>query len=50
MILMQKSLNPDVLNRITYLTGSAEIAGRISSIPAKSPFDNSIIDFLNRCV
>lgn len=44
---MQKSLNPDVLNRITYLTGSAEIAGRISSIPAKSPFDNSIIDFLN---
>ena len=40
-------LNSDVLNRVTYLIGSAEIAADLPSIPAKSPFDDSIISFLN---
>lgn len=44
---MRTSLDLDVLNRVTYLTGSAEVAARLPIIPAKIPFDSSIIDFLN---
>ena len=40
-------LNSDVLNRVTYLTGSAELAAQLPNIPAKIPFDDSIVDFLN---
>ncbi len=40
-------LNSDVLYRVTYLTGSAEIAAQLPNVPAKVPFDDSIIDFLN---
>lgn len=45
MILMQ--LNSDVLNRVTYLTGSADIAAILSEVRAKVPFDDEIVDFLN---
>lgn len=45
MIPMQ--LNSDVLNRVTYLTGSADIAAGLSDVRAKAPFDDEIIDFLN---
>ena len=40
-------LNSEVLNRVTYLTGSPEIAAQLPSVPAKRPFDDSIIEFLN---
>lgn len=40
-------LNSDVLNKVTYLTGSPEIAAELPSIPAKVPFDETIIGFLN---
>ena len=45
MIPMQ--LNSEVLNRVSYLTGSTEIAAQLPEVPAKRPFDDSIIDFLN---
>lgn len=40
-------LSSDVLNRVTYLTGSADLAAQLPEIPAKRPFDDSIVDFLN---
>lgn len=45
MIPMQ--LSSDVLNRVTYLTGSAEIAEKLPEVAALSPFSDNIIDFLN---
>lgn len=39
--------NSDILNRVTYLVGSADLAGRLSYIPAKIPFDKDAVDFLN---
>lgn len=44
---MRTSLNLDVLNRITYLTGSVEIVRQFFDVPAKIPFDGTVIDFLN---
>lgn len=40
-------LNSDVLNRVIYLTGSADLTAQLPDIPAKLPFDDSILDFLN---
>ena len=40
-------LNSEVLNRVTYLTGSADIAEKLPLVRAKVPFEDSIIDFLN---
>ena len=40
-------LSSDVLNRVTYLTGSADLAAQLPVVPAKIPFDYIIIDFLN---
>ena len=40
-------LNFDVLNRVTYLSGSAELTAQLPNVPAKVPFDDSIVDFLN---
>ena len=40
-------LNFEVLKRVSYLTGSAETAAQLPEIPAKQPFDESILDFLN---
>lgn len=45
MIPMQ--LNSDVLNRVTYLVGNSGIAMELSSVPAKVPFDDKIVGFLN---
>lgn len=45
MILMQ--LNSDVLKRLKYLVGSVDIAAELPSVRAKTPFDDSIVDFLN---
>lgn len=40
-------LNSDVLNKVNYLVGSAELAANLPSIPARTPFDEEVIDFLN---
>lgn len=40
-------LNSDVLNRVTYLTGSADIAARLPEVRAKVPFEDDIVDFLS---
>ena len=45
MILMQ--LNSEILNKVIFLTESAEIAACLPEIPAKVPFDDTIIDYLN---
>lgn len=51
MILMQQNSNKkkecNILNHITYLIGSAEIARNMASVPAREPFDEEILDFLN---
>lgn len=44
-ILMQ--LNSDVLNKVSYLTGSAEIVSVLPEVHAKTPFADDIVDFLN---
>ena len=44
---MQTSLNSEVLNRVQYLTGSAEEAARIPETPSLIPFCDEILDFLN---
>lgn len=40
-------LRTDVLNRVTYLTGSADLAAQLPNVPAKMPFDDSVVEFLN---
>lgn len=45
MIHMQ--LNSEVLNRVSYLVGSEEVAAQLPNIQAKIPFDNTVITFLN---
>ncbi len=40
-------LNSDVLNRITFLTGSPELMQTLPSVHAKVPFDDGIVEFLN---
>lgn len=40
-------LNSDVLNRVSYLVGSADIATQLPTVPALAPFDEKIIGFLN---
>lgn len=45
MIPMQ--LNSDILKRIVYLTGSAEIAAQLPCIPALTPFNDKVVAFLN---
>lgn len=47
MIPMQISSDKEVLKRVVYLTGSADIAEKTVSVPAMIPFDEKIIDFLN---
>lgn len=45
MIHMQ--LNSDVLNKVSYLVGSFDIAVQLPTIPALTPFDEDIVSFLN---
>lgn len=44
---MQTSLNPEVLGRVSFLTGNASLAETLPLTPAKKPFDDSIVEFLN---
>ncbi len=45
MILML--LNTNVLDRVTYLTGSADLIAQLPDVPAKIPFNDSVVEFLN---
>ena len=47
MIHMQQNLNKEVFDKITFLTGDAECLKMLSQIPAKQPFDESVVNFLN---
>ena len=40
-------LNSEILHRIQYLTGSADIAAMLPEVRALQPFDDIIVDFLN---
>ena len=40
-------LNSDVLNKVTYLIGSSDIAARLPNVSALPPFDDAVVDFLN---
>jgi len=40
-------LNSDVLNQVTYLTGSADIASKLPVVSARVPFEPEMVDFLN---
>lgn len=40
-------LNSDVLNRVTFLTGSTGIVAELPSVPVRTPFDESVVSFLN---
>lgn len=40
-------LSSETLKKVTYLTGSAEIAAQLPEVPAMVPFDDRIVDFLN---
>lgn len=44
---MQTKLNHDVLSRVTFLTGNANTAALLPGIPAKKPFADDIVEFLN---
>lgn len=45
MIHMQ--LNIDTLNKVTYLSGSADVVNQLINVPALVPFNDRIVDFLN---
>lgn len=40
-------LNSDVLKKVIYLTGSADIAANLPAVSARIPFDETIVSFLN---
>lgn len=44
---MQTSLSNNVLKKITFLTGSAEIVSNLINTPARTPFDEETVSFLN---
>lgn len=44
---MQISLGSDVLSRVVFLTGSAEYAQNLPAVPARIPFDETVLNFLN---
>lgn len=39
--------NTEVLGAVAYLTGSAGLTARLSEVPAKEPFEEGVVDFLN---
>lgn len=45
--MIHTQLSSDVLNRVTYLTGSVEITEKLLEVAALPPFSDAIIDFLN---
>lgn len=47
MIHMQKSFDREILGRIVYLTGNAELMAELPKVPARVPFADRIVSFLN---
>lgn len=46
-VVIRMQLNSEVLNRVTYLTGSADIVKELTRVPALVPFSDTILNFLN---
>lgn len=44
---MQTNSNPELLRKVTFLTGNPDDILNISHTPAKKPFDCDVVDFLN---
>ena len=44
---MQTSLNHEILNKVAFLTGTIDIVDTMVGTPAKEPFDERVISFLN---
>lgn len=40
-------LNSDVLKRVTYLTGNIDITTMLTDVPAKEPFSDDVVEYLN---
>lgn len=40
-------LSSDVLDKVNFIVGSADIAARLSEVSAKTPFSDDIVNFLN---
>lgn len=47
MIPMQQSFDEKILDQVSYVTGSKNLACILSNIPAKCPFEDRTIEFLN---
>ena len=47
MIPMQQSFNREVIDKMTYLVGNTDTAMNLPFVPAKEPFDDEIVEFLN---
>ena len=44
---MQTVSAPEILGRLSYLTGSGELAAQLPRVPARVPFDGEVLTFLN---
>ena len=47
MIHMQTSMDHEVLRRVSFLIGDANIIGSMNNLPSRVPFDDEIVEFLN---
>jgi len=45
--MQQNLINVDVLKKVTYLVGNEKVILNIANIPAKIPFDDTVVEFLN---
>ena len=43
----QNSINFETLSKVSYLVGNEEVIRNIADVPAKVPFDDEVIEFLN---
>lgn len=46
-IRMRQDLDREILNRITYLSGSADVIEQMGQTPARRPFDREVLGFLH---
>ena len=46
-VVIHMLLNSDLLNRVVFLTGSPDYLTQFPDLPAKPPFDDDILEFLN---
>ncbi len=44
---MQKNLNKEILGKVVFLTGNADVAAELPYVPARVPFEDRVVSFLN---